>query len=355
MGCGGKMIRRGLNYISDYAKNLVTDARLNYIVESRDWSIKQDGKDITSHLKNTGLTSRITTTSKGLKGKIIHFGSINTYSKPHPSNKSVLTWFHIVKDDKNLENIREIGKNIEILHTTNQITKQAFIDMGADEDKIITIPLGVDLKLFHPLPEIEGYWELRHKFGIPPDVKVIGTFQKDGNGWGAGNDPKWVKDPQTFIEVVKKLNDQYNGKIFVLLLGVARGYVKTMLSLYGIKFKHIYLNDFKDVAKYYRVLDLYLVTSRSEGMPKAILESMASGIPIISTSVGIAPEVIRNGFNGFIVDVGDSSSMVNYATYVLANESVARTLREGGIETASKYSWDRISRRFYDEIYSKLV
>lgn len=349
------MIRSVLNHLSNGVENLITNAKLNYVVESKDWAVKQVGYDLTSCLnKNRIIKSRITVTSAGLRNKIIHFGSINTYSNSHESNKKVLTWYHITKDDKNLKNIKEIGRNIDIIHTTSRGTRQAFLDMGADEDKIVTIPIGVDLNLFRPT-SIEGYWELRAKFGIPPDVKVIGSFQKDGDGWGEGNEPKWVKNPQMFVEAVKQLNNRYNGKIFVLLLGAARGYVKTMLSTHGIRFKHVYLEDFRDVAKYYRVLDLYLVTSRSEGMPKAILESMASGIPIISTMVGIAPEIIRNGKNGFVVATDDVVAMSDYASNILSCEGVARTLRQNGIETASRYSWDGIAKRFYNEIYTKLI
>lgn len=361
---GNEMIGIGLNYLADYVKNLTTDARLNYIVEARDWSIKQDGLELTkqmNRLRNTAksgdtptLKSRITTTPKGLKNKIIHFGSVNTYSVPHESNRCAMSWFHIVRNDENLKNIKEIGKNIEILHTTCEITRQAFIDMGANEDKIVKIPLGIDLNLFHPSSEINGYWELRNKLRLPPDVKIIGSFQKDGNGWGEGLEPKWVKNPEMFCQVVKNIHEQYDGKIFVLLLGVARGYVKRKLSQYGIPFKHISLKHFWEVPLYYPALDLYLVTSRSEGMPKAILESMASGVPIISTKVGIAPEIINHGVNGLLCDIDDTDAMTWYALDILNRERFASSLRYEGLKTAKAYSWNIIAKRFYNEIYKKL-
>lgn len=349
------MIRTGLKYLTDYAGNLTTDTKLNYVTESRDWAIKEVGVDITTRM-NSRLKSRITLTPKGLKNKIIHFGSVGTYSIPHESNRCVISWYHITQNDENLKNIREIGKNIEILHTTNKITRDRFIDMGANEDKIVTIPLGIDLNLFHPISEVEGYWELRNKLGIPADVKVIGSFQKDSNGWNEKKDttPKWVKNPEALIETIKKIHRQYNGKIYVLLLGANRSYVKKQLSEHGILFKHIYLTDFRDVSQFYRVIDLYIITSRSEGMPKAILESMASGIPLISTRVGIAPEVIENGKNGFLVDIDDTTGMTNYALDILNDESLATSLRHEGIKTAKKFSWDIIVEKFYNEIYRRL-
>ena len=346
-------IQTGLNFISDYAGNLTTDAKLNYITEPRDWAIKEVGRDLITR-NNHRIKGRITTTPRGLKNKIIHFGSVNTFSVPHDSNRCVMSWYHITRNDENLKNIKEIGKHLEILHTTNKITRNAFLNMGVNEDKIVTIPLGVDLNLFHPTSEVEGYWELRDKYGLPPDAKIIGSFQKDGNGWGEGREPKWVKNPQMFIEVIKSLHRQYDGKIFVLLLGAARGYVKKQLSEHGIPFKHVYLTNFKEVAKYYQVLDLYLVTSRSEGMPKAILESMASGIPLISTKVGIAPEIISHGVNGLLCDIDDTKVMTYYALDILNREQFASSLRYEGLKTAKRFSWDIIADRFYNEIYLRL-
>lgn len=348
------MIRTGLKYLADYAGNLTTDAKLNYITESKDWAIKEVGVDITTRMTSR-LKSRITLTPRGLKNKIIHFGSVGTYSIPHESNRCVMSWYHITQNDENLKNIKEIGKNIEILHTTSKITRQAFLGMGADEDKIVTIPLGIDLNQFKPVSEISGYWELRNKLGIPADSKVIGSFQKDGNGWGEGLEPKWVKNPQMFVEAVKRIYHQYDGKLFVLLLGASRGYVKKQLYEHGIPFKHIYLTDFRDVAQYYRVLDLYLITSRSEGMPKAILECMASGIPLISTKVGIAPEIISHGVNGLLCDIDDAELMSYYALDILNRERFAASLRQEGLRTAKNFSWDIIAERFYKEIYLRLL
>lgn len=355
------MISRGLKYLADYAGNLTTDARLNYITESRDWAIKEVGVDITSRMNqikdqsgNQILKSRITLTPKGLKNKIIHFGSVGMYSIPHESNRCVMSWYHITQNDENLKNIKEIGKHIEILHTTNNIVREKFLEIGVNKTKIVKIPLGINLDLFKPTSEVVGYWELRNKLGIPEDVKVIGSFQKDGNGWGEGLEPKWVKNPEMYVQVIKNIHRQYDGKIFVLLLGAARGYVKKQLQEHGIKFKHIYLKSVKSIPQYYQALDLYICSSRSEGMPKCVLESMASGIPIIITKVGIAPEIIRNKVNGFLVDIDDITGMTNYALDILNSDSLARRLRINGLETAKAYSWDIISDRFYYEIYKRL-
>ena len=54
--------------------------------------------------------------------------------------------------------------------------------------------------------------------------------------------------------------------------------------------------------EYYNSLDLYICASRSEGTPRPVIEAAACGVPVISTDVGIVPELIENDINGFIVE-----------------------------------------------------
>ena len=67
-----------------------------------------------------------------------------------------------------------------------------------------------------------------------------------------------------------------------------------------INYIHKYIDDYRFISKYYHALDMYLVTSREEGGPKAVLESMATGVTIVSTPVGQGKDLIINGYNGWI-------------------------------------------------------
>ena len=80
-----------------------------------------------------------------------------------------------------------------------------------------------------------------------------------------------------------------------LLTGPARGYVAAGLERLGIPFEQVRLPDLDAVARAYRAIDLCLVTSRDEGGPKAVLESMATGVPLVTTRVGQAADLVRDG------------------------------------------------------------
>ena len=62
------------------------------------------------------------------------------------------------------------------------------------------------------------------------------------------------------------------------------------------------ITDDNQMREFYNSLDLYIIASRSEGTPRPAIEAAACGVPVISTDVGIIPELIEEGVNGFVVD-----------------------------------------------------
>lgn len=63
-----------------------------------------------------------------------------------------------------------------------------------------------------------------------------------------------------------------------------------------------FITDDNQMRTFYNSLDLYIIASRSEGTPRPAIEAAACGVPVISTDVGIIPELIEDGVNGFIVE-----------------------------------------------------
>jgi len=226
------------------------------------------------------------------------------------------------------------------------------IKLGFNKDKIIVIPLGVDLSVFTRYDDKKRE-NLKKKFGISEDKIVIGSFQKDGVGWGEGLKPKFVKGAEIFCEVVKKLNQIYD--IHVFLTGPARGFIKKKLNEYLISYNHIFLKNYLDIVDCYNVLDLYIITSRAEGGPKAILEGMATGVPIVTTRVGMAPQIIKNNINGFIAEIDNIEELFNYSDIILNNLELKKRFIENGLKVVQDYTWEKIAKLYYQKLYKKLL
>lgn len=348
-----------LPIISALAQNLITRNKLVLLSESADWVIKDICEDLARGVN--GLypgRARLSYLPVGIRNSILHFGSINPLVKDgrirsfHHSNKTVLTWYHILPGDERISLIPEIGSRMDIVHTACTRTKNALIAHGVPPQKLRLIPESVDCRIFYPVEAAEKK-QIRHELGLPAGRFVVGSFQKDGVGWGEGMEPKLIKGPDVFCDAVVALAKDV--PVHALLTGPARGYVKKRLADAGVPFTHHILKHPREVARYYRALDLYIVASREEGGPKAILESLASGVPLVTTRVGMAEDVVRDGANGFLADVEDTADIAQKAKNIFSSADIRSSLGQEGIADALKYDTPVIIKRYIDEIYRPLA
>lgn len=325
-----------------------------YLVEKVNWSIREDGNNIVSRIK--GKKAIVVDNIKHIPSEsYIHFGSFNTFfdnikfCKRRKGYKVIVTCFHIVDGDPRADKIADYDRYVEKWHTSCEITKNKLIRYGVPQEKIYVIPLGIDLKKYFPNHNIRNRDIERQKIGIKKEQLVIGSFQKDGNGWKEGLSPKLIKGPDVFCNMVERLAKRYD--IFVVLSGPARGYVKRRLDEARVPYYHVYYENADEVAKLYKLLDIYAVTSREEGGPKAILESMASGIPIITTKVGMALDIVRNNENGILVDVGDEEALVNAVCNIAEDERFKNKLVQNGLLTVQQYSLESVVQKYQNNLY----
>ena len=183
------------------------------------------------------------------------------------------------------------------------------LSSGIDPAKVFRIRIGVDVGLF-PERTADDRAAARRELGLPQQAYVVGSFQKDGVGWGDGREPKLIKGPDVLVEAMRILRER-RPELTILLCGPARGFVRAGLERHGIPYVHVRPETYAGVAGLYAALDAYVVPSRQEGGPKSVLESMASGVPIVSTRSGQAAELIEDGVNGRLVDVEDAEALAD--------------------------------------------
>ena len=273
---------------------------------NQSWSPGNDFDNYIKYFKRYGLTVKNTFLPIN---QIVYLS--DRYSAPSTklhllNNKLVFDYFH--GDPKISPEFNEIffkiKKNIHKfsrIRITNSNMQNLFYDHGIGY-KTFKIYLGVETKVFKFYNNIK--LEFKKKLNLNDDITIFGSFQKDSNGWNSSKTPKLIKGPDIFIDTLSKIYKK-NSKIFVVLVGPEREYVKDQLNKLGIRYVHYVESNYYEVAKYYSLLDFLLITSREEGGPKALLEAMACGIPVISTPVGQAKDIIDNK-NSFLSETFES-------------------------------------------------
>ena len=106
---------------------------------------------------------------------------------------------------------------------------------------------------------------------------------------------------------------------------------------------------------YYNVLDLYLITSREEGGPKAILESWACGVPLVSTAVGMALDVIINEKNGFLAPIGSVEKITNYSDKLINDPALRAKITFQALADVKKHDLAIMAKSFYEKFYQPFL
>lgn len=270
------------------------------------------------------------------------------------NNKIYFDYFHghpiITPEFKNLFDYTIKNQNkYHRIRVTNNVMADLFSKAGISE-KVRKIYLGVDNNLFKKV-ENNKVEKLKIDLKIPRDSIIVGSFQKDGIGWGEGTLPKMIKGPDILIETLIKLKNKFKN-LFILLLGPSRGYVKKELKKNRLPFLHIYEDHYQNLYKYYNLLDFYLISSREEGGPKALLESMACGIPVISTPVGQSVELINDGINGLITNNYNSKNLSDKCIELVENESLKKKIIVEGKLTANSNDHNNQSNEWKDFFFN---
>ncbi len=333
-----------------------------FVTEGANWTIRWVGQSYVGGIE-ARYPGTVTLSARpyAFFDRVLHFGSQFFWQlwsgALSPSNRCVVSFFHGKPEDSPemarhidffLANHRRLARVV----TAASPVERRLLGWGVPREKLVRVPLGVDTTVFRPADGAERA-AIRARLGIAGDAACIGSFQKDGVGWGEGMEPKLIKGPDLFVEAVRRLAADF--PVFVLLTGPARGYVKNRLARHGIPFHHLYHEDYGAVAEYYRALDLYLMTSREEGGPQCLLESMASGVPLVSTRTGMAEDVIEDGRNGALVAVDDLEGLVLRSGEFLAGRPRADAAAARGVETAARHDWRMVAPRLYQEVYRDLL
>ena len=213
----------------------------------------------------------------------------NIKTKYLRDKKVVCSIYHIDFDkftEKDKEEFYVRDEFVDFYHVISNKTVSQLRKLT--DKKIIPIPFWVDQNIFY---EMQNKKDLRKKFNFNTDDYLIGSFQRDTEGSDLVT-PKLIKGPDIFLEIVSDLFTK-NKSIKIVLAGKRRNFLIENLKKREVPFKYFEMVTSSDLNELYNILDLYLVTSRLEGGPQAILECGISKTPILSTDVGVAPEILN--------------------------------------------------------------
>ena len=123
----------------------------------------------------------------------------------------------------------------------------------------------------------------------------------------------------------------------------------------GLEDRVLFLGKQDNLEELYSISDIKLLLSEKESFGLVALEAMACGVPSIGTNVGGIPEVIEDGYNGFICEVGNINGVARRSLQLLKDEELHKKLSENALHTArTKFHSTKIVEE-YERIYKEVL
>jgi glycosyltransferase involved in cell wall biosynthesis len=314
-------------------------SRLLLVSDAPNWVISWELRELAAIARQLGIRTAGRHWVPHTRSQAVFYGSqFALLDWPAPRHRVGMAYFHgrpgtgVAQFDTCYERLCAVHEQIQRLQVSHTEMRDIVLGSGIAPEKVFLIPIAINLAFFR-LQTAETRRQARTELGIPQTAVVVGSFQKDGVGWGDGNEPKWVKGPDVFLGTIERLKPRIH-ELYVLLSGPARGYVKAGLERLGVPYRHLYVRRYPEVGRLFQALDVYVAASRQEGGPKAVLESMASGVPLVTTRAGQAMDLVRHGENGWMVEVEDADGLAQWAEYAVAHRASVDAVVYAGRRTA---------------------
>lgn len=164
-----------------------------------------------------------------------------------------------------------------------------------------------------------------------------------------------VKRVPDVVKAFAKIAKQLPAKLLLVGDGPEMSVVSNLVCKLGIREHVRYLGKQENLEELYSISDLMLLLSEKESFGLVALEGMACGVPCIGTNVGGVPEVISDGVNGFICELGDTEEIAKKGVQLLKDRELHQQFSKNGMITATtKFGAEQIVSQ-YEDIYYTLL
>lgn len=234
----------------------------------------------------------------------------------------------------------------KIIAVSNEVRQHAIRYSGLDSEKVQTIPNAVPLERFAEAHALGP--SIRQEFNVPSDVTLVGIVARLSE----------QKDHVNFLYAAAKIIEKAPQTRFMIVGdGPLRTNLDELVTLLGLSDAVIFTGVRKDIPAIYGALDILVFSSLWEGLPVALLEGMAAGLPVVSTKVGGVPSVLEHEHTGLVVPPSDPDTLAGACLALVENPFLRQQMGKAGAEKIySQYSMDAMvdaTTNLYEELLKK--
>ncbi len=236
-----------------------------------------------------------------------------------------------------------LNRFVQLFLTNSSATRNYLMaNLSVQPDKVMLIPNGIELApplpLFPPVVQttLPGVCQTKVKVGI------VSKFTLE-------------KAPEVFVRAAEHVIQQISGVSFMYVGdGPMRPEVEKLCHTLHLENRLCLLGQRDDVPDLLRMMDIFVLSSCSEGMPNAVMEAMAAGLPCVVTDAGDCHRLIRDGENGFVVPIGNDELLAARIMQLAQDEALRCRMGKKSLELIQGYDIKVIVEK-YREVYDLVL
>jgi glycosyltransferase involved in cell wall biosynthesis len=235
--------------------------------------------------------------------------------------------------------LRSLFQRIDAFLFIGQLNREFYRNLGVGEAKLFSMPYSVDNTFFQAAVKdaAAARNELRESLNIPPGSGPIILYAAKLVPW---------KRPFDLLEAYSRVASSMPGNGIPYLVYVGDGQERKALErrIGDLGLKTVRLLGFKnqtELPRYYDLCDVFVLPSDREPWGLVVNEVMNAGKPVIVTrTAGCAPDLVRDGENGFVVPVGDVDLLASKLRQLIQDADLRSKMGEAGKQLVSKFSYE---------------
>ena len=301
--------------------------------------LKKNRYDIVhTHTTKAGVLGRIASYITGVP-IIIHGLHGSTFQA---FNSGLLNWLLFLFE-------RLTGRFTDAYISVSNVLSEKYVEKGiGKKENYYTVHSGMELETFYNVRGKDNYRKKQRELGINSKHFVIGNVAR----------LETRKGHKFLLDALKKIIEDRKGyhlKLLIIGEGQDRESLVSYVKKLDLQDKVIFTGYRKNIEELMALMDIFVLTSLREGLPRVLVQAAAVGIPSVAFNVDGVSEIIKDNYNGFLVRPRDVGQLTNrIIKYVDNKELIELHGKNGRNFVNGKWSIEDMVNKV-DEIYQNLI
>ena len=323
---------KGLKWKLNFLHDPIVLLKLIKLLKGKHYDI------VHTHTTKAGILGRIAARIVGVP-VIVHGLHGSTFEA---FNSGLLNWLLFLFE-------RLTGRFTDAYVSVSGVLSEKYIERGiGKKENYHTVYSGMELEIFYGVRGKINCRKKRGELGIDAGDFVIGNVAR----------LETRKGHQFLLDAFKNVvGEQKYSQVKLLIIGEGnkRKYLENYVKELNLEDKVIFTGYREDVEELMALMDIFVLTSLREGLPRVLVQAAAVGMPSIAFNVDGVPEIIKDNYNGFLVKVKDVEQLENRIVKYMNNKELVLLHGQKGREfIENKWSIKGMIDRI-DKIYQDLV